>query len=245
MRLLVLIFVLLAPLQALAEDRLVRLAAPQALTETGVFKYILPRFSLKTQVRVELVSPGDDPHMVLGEAGRALFQQGDTVWHMTVVQPDHPGTARFADWLTGEVGQRTILSFAPQGAALFSPPAVVAQQTVALEVDGDAVLGHKVAREKCTRCHAVDDATRGAGIGSTPSFSVLRSLGDWEDRFQVFYVLNPHPSFTIIDEVTPPFDATRPSPIVPIQLTLDEVEAMLAYVAAMPPADLGGPLVID
>ena len=245
MRYLIVILVLVLPLQALADDRLVRLAAPQALVETDLFKYILPRFSLKTQVRVELVSPADTPHMLLGDSGRALFQQGETVWHMQVALPDHPGTARLADWLTGEVGQNTILAFAPDGAPLFTARAPVEQQTVALEMDGDAVLGHKVALAKCTRCHAVDEATRGAGIGSTPSFAVLRSLGDWEDRFQVFYVLNPHPAFTIIDEVTPPFDATRPSPIVPIQLTLDEVEAMLAYVAAMPPADLGGPLVVD
>lgn len=245
MRRFVLMFMLLLPMQALAEDRLVRLSAPQALIDTGVFKYILPRFSLKTQVRVELVGAADSPHMSLGDTGRALFQQGDTIWHMAVALPDHPGTKRLADWLTGDVGQNTILAYAPDGATLFSAPAPQERKTVAVEMDGDAVMGHKVARTKCTRCHAVDDATRGAGIGSTPSFSVLRSLGDWQDRFEVFYVLNPHPAFTIIDEVTPPFDVTRPSPIVPIELTLDEVEAVLAYVAAMAPADLGAPLAID
>lgn len=246
MRLLFLIVMLTAlPLAAAAEDRLVRLAAPQALIDTGVFKYILPRFSLKTQVRVQLVPENDAPQIAFGTEGRPLFQQSDTVWHMAVHDPEHPGTKRFSDWLTGEIGQNTIMAYAPDGSALFTPPQVQEREAAVIEFDGDAGLGHKVARSKCTRCHVVDDQTRGAGIGSTPSFAVLRSLGDWQDRFQIFYVLNPHPAFTIIEEVTPPFDESRPSPIVPIELTLDEVEHVLAYVAAMEPADLGAPLSID
>lgn len=72
---------------------------------------------------------------------------------------------------------------------------------------------------------------------------MLRSLPDWEERFAAFYALNPHPSFTIIEDVTPPFPADRPPPLVPIRLTLDEVEAVLAYVTAMDAAELGAPLV--
>lgn len=246
MRILFIIAMLIAlPLSAVAEDRLVRLAAPQVLVDTGVFKYILPRFSLKTQVRVQLVAEGEAPQITFGADGRPLFQQGDTVWSMTVHDAAHPGTKRLADWLTGEIGQSTILAYAPEGEALFSPPQAQAREAVVVTFDGDAGLGHKVARSKCTRCHVVDEETRGAGIGSTPSFAVLRSLGDWQDRFQIFYVLNPHPAFTIVEDVTPPFDESRPSPIVPIELTLDEVEHVLAYVAAMAPADLGAPLSID
>ena len=113
---------------------------------------------------------------------------------------------------------------------------------VEVALDGDAELGHKVSREKCTRCHAVDSATKGWGIGSTPSFGVLRSLDDWEGRFAAFYALNPHPAFTQIEDITEPFPMDRPSPIAPIELTFDELQAMLAYVAAMPAADLGKPL---
>ena len=80
------------------------------------------------------------------------------------------------------------------------------------------------------------------GIGSTPSFFVLRALKDWDIRFQTFYSLNPHPSFTQIAEVTEPFPVDRPSPIVPVELTLDEFDAILAYVSALKPADLGAPL---
>ena len=42
--------------------------------------------------------------------------------------------------------------------------------------------------------------------------------------------------------MTAPFPINRPSPIVPVEVTLDEVEAILAYVAEMAPADLGAPI---
>jgi hypothetical protein len=111
-----------------------------------------------------------------------------------------------------------------------------------VEVAGDAVLGRDVAKLKCARCHAVDDATRMTAIGSTPSFFVLRSFGDWETRFTLFYRLAPHGAFTQVAEVTAPFPEDRPSPIVPIEMTLEEVEAVTAYVAGLPVADLGKPL---
>ena len=225
-----------------ANDKQVLLHAPTALVETGLMKHILPRFSLKTQVRVSL---SDDPNAAdlrFGEAGTALFQGQGTTWRVEVMRPDHAGTKRFVDWLKSDIGQRTIAAYAPDGEALFGPPAAEARKVVEIAVDGDAEQGHKVSRSKCTRCHAVDDATKGWGIGSTPSFAVLRALPDWEERFTAFYALNPHPSFTQVIEVTEPFPIDRPSPIAPIELTLEELEALMAYVTAMAPANLGKPL---
>lgn len=233
----------LAPLGATAQDdRTVRLYAPEALTATDVMDYILPRFTLKTRVRVELVDSAESADIVLGDAGRALFDGPAQTWHMDVRSPDHAATDRFADWLSGDIGRNTVLAYAPEGAPLFTEPAAQERAVAAVEMSGDAELGHAVSVAKCTRCHAVDDETRSAGIGSTPSFGVLRALPDWEARFTAFYALNPHPAFTIVKDVTPPFDESRPSPIVPIAMTLDEVEAVLAYVAGMPAADLGAPL---
>lgn len=229
------------PLVGLANDRLVRLHAPEGLIETGLLKYALPRFSLKTQVRVELVARSE-AHMVLGDTGRAVFQGPSQLWKLDMLSQDHTGAQRLADWMASDVGQRTIASFAPEGEALFGAPQAEVQEIAAVEMGGDAKLGHKISREKCTRCHAVDEATRGWGIGSTPSFGVLRALSDWEARFSAFYVLNPHQSFTQIKDLTPPFPLDRPSPIAPVEMTIDEVEALLAYVAAMPAADLGQPL---
>lgn len=241
LRMLFMILFCAAPMSVLADDRLVRLHAPDRLVETGLLKYALPRFSLKTQIRVELTADAE-ADIALGDEGRALFQGPEMTWKMDLRNEDHSGSKRLADWLLSDVGQRTIASFAPDGESLFGPPGAVEEVVVELSFDADAELGHEVSRRKCTRCHAVDAATVGWGIGSTPSFGVLRALADWEERFSSFYVLNPHPAFTQIEDVTPPFPIDRPSPIAPIELTLDEVEAMLAYVAAMPAADLGQPL---
>lgn len=81
-----------------------------------------------------------------------------------------------------------------------------------------------------------------SGIGSAPSFAVMRSFADWDSRFSAFFALKPHPAFTQVEGVTDPFPPELPPAIAPIELTLEELEAIVAYVAALPPADLGKPL---
>ncbi|SMX50538.1 hypothetical protein MAA8898_04839 [Maliponia aquimaris] len=218
-----------------------RLYAPAALLDSGLVKHILPRFTLKTRVRVELVDDPGSADLSLGDEGTPLFAGLDTIWHMARTEGGPEGVQKLADWLTSDIGLNTVVSYTPEGAALFGPPPETIE-VVSVTYDGDAELGHKVSRSRCVRCHVVDEASRGYGIGSTPSFSVLRSLADWEDRFFAFYALNPHPSFTIVSGVTPPFPPHRPPPIAPVEMTLDEIEAVVAYVAAMPAADLGAPL---
>lgn len=232
------------PMMALAQQdaRLVRVYAPVTLVESGILKFILPRFSLKTQVRVELVTSAESADLLIGQEGQAIFAGAGETWKMAVQSPDHAGTAKLAGWLTSETGLRTITSYAPDGTPLFGPPQDTVREVAVVTIDGEAELGHEISRAKCTRCHAVDDATRGWGIGSTPSFGVLRALPDWEQRFSAFYALNPHPAFTQIAEITEPFPVDRPSPIAPVEMDVDELEALLAYVAAMPAADLGKPL---
>lgn len=231
----------LVPGMVTADDRLVRLNAPQNLVQSGILSHILPRFTLKTQVRVQPITEGT-ADLTFGTVGTPIFEGAGQVWHMSVAAPDHKGTARFVDWLTSEVGRNAITSYAPEGTPLFSLPSEKALETVALDFDGDPVVGLKVSETKCGRCHVFSEASRMKSIGSTPSFFVLRSLPDWAERFSIFYVLNPHPSFTQVEDVTEPFPDDRPSPIVPVTMTLDEVEAVLAYVANLPAADLGAPL---
>ena len=228
---------------ARAEEEAVRLAAPVALTDTGLMKYILPRFTLKTQVRVKIVAEGDRADVALGPgAGRALFIGPAQIWRMEVRRADHAGVQRFADWLTSEIGSRTITGFTREGVQPFTLAPQDEVAVVETEYDGDAVAGLDLSRTKCGRCHAVTDEGRIKSIGSTPSFFVLRSLKDWEYRFKAFYMLNPHPSFTQITDVTRPFAEERPPPIVPIEITLEDLGAILAYVSALEPADLGKPL---
>lgn len=232
----------LTPLAAVADDRLVRLYLPAALAETGVLKFFGPRFSLKTQVRLQPAATPDEADLAIGDAGVPLFDGLGQTWFMAVNSADHPGTQKLASWLGSDIGQRTFLSYAPDGEPLFSPPSGLVAVEEENEIEGDAALGLEVAQTHCSRCHSVAQDARMGGIGSTPSFAVLRSLPDWEDRFSAFYALNPHPAFTQIADITEPFPEERPSPITPVHLTLAEVEALQAYAASLEAADLGAPL---
>ncbi|WP_435205925.1 hypothetical protein [Tateyamaria sp. 1078] len=240
MRVLVLILALLPGL-AMADDKRVAFYAAPALVESGLIKHIAPRFSLKTQVRVEIVDDPAQAELVLGPEGRALFSGLGETWHLDL-RSDTKGAQRFAEWLTSQVGSRTIQSFAPDGDALFTEPKVQKVVVAKVEMTGDAVAGQEASWAKCGRCHVTERGRGGFGIGSTPSFFVMRGFEDWESRFAGFYFLKPHAAFTQLEGVTDPFPIDRPSPIAPIELTLDDLEAILAYVAALAPADLGKPL---
>jgi len=226
----------------LANDKLVRLAVPAQLVETGLLKHILPRFSLKTQVRVELVAPGDDADVALGDTGERVFTGPVQTWSLEVLAPDHKGTARFADWLTDTTGQSAVTSFTVDGAHPFQLPVEEVVVEVAPDYDGDTDRGKLVAKVHCGRCHVATEEQKGMGIGSTPSFFALKTFADWDARFQNFFILAPHSAFTQIDGVTDPFPVDRPSPIAPIELTIEDIDAIMAYVSAIEPASLGKPV---
>ena len=241
MRILGVLILALLPGLARANDRLVALYAAPDLIESGLIQHIKPRFSLKTRVRVDVVDAVEDADLVLGAEGVPLFSGPDAVWHLDV-RDETEGANRFADWLTSEIGGRTILAYAPEGTPIFSSPPANVVEVVSVEITGDVIAGRRVAYVKCSRCHVTERGRGIFGIGSTPSFAVMRGFEDWEARFASFYALNPHVAFTQIEDVTDPFPPDRPSPIAPVTLTLDDLDAILAYVAAVEPADLGKPL---
>lgn len=234
---------MLAALAAGAEEaRQFRLSVPPEVAESGLMGYLLPRFALKTSRRVELVSGDADAVLSPDQtAGAAVMARGGTVYALRL-DAENAAARRFADWLNSEIGQRTIAAFQPPQGEPFQAAAQEQAQPAPV-FEGDAALGRKVAAQHCARCHRTDDADMSSGIGSTPSFPALRALPDWEDRFTAFYVLNPHPAFLQVAGISPPFDPSRPPPIVPVELTLEEVEALLAYAASLPPADLGAEIV--
>ncbi len=222
-----------------AQDAL-GLVAPPDVTETGLLKHILPRFSLKTGVRVRTAAQGE-MELANTPPGTPVFRGPRHTWHLRISTA--PKQQRFLDWLTSDIGRRTIEAFEPaNGAQAFSTEfgETVAQSAAVFE--GDAARGAELALSHCGRCHVVSEANRSNGIGSTPCFGVLRSLPDWNTRFESFYVLKPHGAFTQVDGVTPPFDPERPPPIVPVEVTVEEVDAILAFVSELPPTDLGAPL---
>ena len=215
------------------------LAAPPALVESGLLKHMLPRFSLKTGVRVTIAEDGD---LALTDTppGSPVFSRGAVVYFMDT--PSTPAAERFVTWLQSDVGQRTLESFAPEDGAPFSAYTAPEGPVETAAFTGDVAQGEELSMLHCGRCHVIGERNRMNGLGSTPSFQVLKTLPDWSNRFEAFFSLNPHPSFTQVAGVTEPFDITRPPPISPIEMTLDDLEAILAFVSEVPAADLGAPL---
>ena len=240
--------VMFAVAGAHAEERRITVAASPELIESGLLKHMLPRFSLKTSIRTTPVppEPGIEADVSIGptvEGGRPVFRRGETIYLAGPGGGPRTELAkRFLDWLASDIGQGTVAAFAPDGKPLYEPAAGPKAVVQAPAVTGDAMAGERLALVHCGRCHVVGPKNRMAGIGSTPSFAMLRTLGDWQRRFRAFFTLNPHPSFTQVAGVTPPFNEARPPPIAPLEITVSDIDAILAYVATIAPADLAEPL---
>ncbi|MCV2886777.1 cytochrome c [Ruegeria aquimaris] len=232
---------LLASATPCAAQEAIGLASPEAVARSGLLQHILPRFSLKTGIRVIIDSEGPMELTTVTDDA-PVFRRGDVVYFLHTDGSERQ--ERFHDWLQSDIGKRTIEAFVPQDGPAFSASFETAEPEAAPQFDGNAALGAQLSLEKCGRCHVVGEQNRMKGIGSTPSFGVLRALSDWDSRFQSFYALRPHPAFTQVEGITAPFDAERPSPIYPVTLTPEELEAILAFVAATGAADLGAPLIM-
>jgi mono/diheme cytochrome c family protein len=223
-----------------AQDADLRLAVPDALSAVGFDQFVVPRFSLKTSIRITRVGAGETAQMRFGTEGTAVFEGAGQRWALA-----HDGDARavrFLDWLQSDIGKNTIESFVAEDGSTFSAQLTEKEEVVVASFEGDAVMGEALSLKLCGRCHVINESNRMNGIGSTPSFRLLRALPNWNTRFATFHLLSPHPSFTQIEGVTDPFDPALPSPIAPMELSLDDLEAILAYVSAVEPADLGAPL---
>ena len=60
--------------KAIAQTKSFQLSADAELVENGALKYLLPRFSLKTGVKVEIVDVGGDARLAADNEGRGVFQ---------------------------------------------------------------------------------------------------------------------------------------------------------------------------
>lgn len=238
MKIAVLLICMILPFAASAQDRDFTLSAPVEIVETGFLKHLLPRFSLKHGVRITQVDTNGD--VVIGSEGTPVFVGLGTVWHITASDDEGPGL--LLDWLRSDIGQRTVEAFEINGTAVFSTQTSVEIAPPPMTFDGDPVAGVALSLEHCGRCHVVNDTNRMNGMDQAPSFAVMRGFDDWQNRFSTFYVLNPHPSFSQVIDITQPFAANLPPAMVPIEITQDDLESILAYVATVAPADLGAPI---
>ena len=105
------------------------------------------------------------------------------------------------------------------------------------------VQGQALVRLHCTRCHVVADINPYGGIGMTPSFGAIKSLPDWQERFEAFWTLLPHPSVVQLEGITPQRPENAPATLKQIMLRLDEVEAIMAYIHTLPAKDLGATII--
>lgn len=112
--------------------------------------------------------------------------------------------------------------------------AAAATQLLAQSAAAEVERGRSLAAEHCTRCHVVGDINPYGGIESTPSFIGMKYLADWERRFEEFYILPPHPALVRIADVTADRDESRPVFVQEIVLTLEDVDAILAFVRTLP-----------
>lgn len=235
-KLLVLAVLMASP--ALGQEKTFTLQVPQSLVESGLLKHMLPRFSLKTGIRITVSDVAGDA--AFGPEGTPIFRRDDTVWALS--KTDGQYTDAFQKWLLSDVGKRTIEAFAPESGAVFSADVSVQAKVQVATVTGDLVLGEESSLTKCGRCHVVNETNRMNAMGSTPSFALMRTFPDWQERFETFFMLRPHPAFTQVAEITEPFADNLPSPIAPIEVTWEEIKAITAYVGSIAPADLGAAL---
>lgn len=234
-------------LPAWADSKSFRLSVDPVLEDSGALQYLLPRFSLKTGIKVEIAPAPADARLAADADGPGVFQSVDGVIFRLAIGDSAaaPAAERFRDWLTSDIGRRSIGKITRDGTALFSPVEQVTVAQVEQIPTGDVVLGEEIALRRCGRCHVISQKNRFGGIGSTPSFGAMKNLPDWQQRFDAFWTLNPHPAFTQVEGITEPFDPQRPSPIAPVELTLQELDALLAYVWSIKPKDLGKALVVQ
>jgi len=227
-----------------AEERQFTLHLAPEITESGLARYLLPRFALKTGRRAMIVEGSADIAILAGpRPGAAALMKRGTTLYVLIRNSDNPAAARFEEWLLSDIGQRTLAAFKPKSGPPFEGGALQ-EAAVEFTFEGDVALGLKLARQHCARCHRVAPGSA-TTIGSTPSFMALRALPDWAERMMTYYVRNPHPAFMRVAGVSPEFGEANPPAIVPVLLTQEQVEAIQAYVSSLKPADLGAPIAVN
>ncbi len=230
-------------LPAVARDLTLRM--PVEMVEAGFHKQILPRFKFKHRVTITPVTEGE-ADMAFGAEGTRVFQAiegGET--RLAILTGDagaQEQAAKFLKWLKSASGKSAVEGFKPDGVQLYTTELAAVVVEAPEVFDGNSQDGSKLALQHCGRCHVIDKRNRMGGIGSTPSFAALRGRPDWSDLFRAFFVHNPHPSFTQVEGVTEPFDPNRQIHVAPMEITLEDIEAITAFVATMEPKKLGRPV---
>ena len=111
------------------------------------------------------------------------------------------------------------------------------QGMIASAVAADLDQGQALARMHCTRCHVVGDMNKYGGIGSTPSFGAIKTMPDWQERFDIFYILPPHPAVVRVEGISEKRPEHLPAFTKQITLTIEELENLLGFINTLPKAN--------
>tara|TARA_B000000532_G_scaffold44537_1_gene33611 strand:+ start:3694 stop:4470 length:777 start_codon:yes stop_codon:yes gene_type:complete len=230
---------------ALSEE--VYLHFPEELLMIEFDKHILPRFKFKTQISIKSkkTSENTDLSIDVKNEGISVFSDlNGIVYKIEKITSDEiklNKIEKFIDWLRSPSGISAIEGFQFNGTPMFKALKFEKQNEKEFVFEGDIKNGLLVSQKHCKRCHVVDDNAF-AGIDSSPSFHAMRSFEDWEERFRAFWTVSPHLNVISIKEVYDAGSKLSPVVIVPIELSLDDIDDILSYVSKIKPKDLGKPI---
>tara|TARA_B100000902_G_C27232781_1_gene875788 strand:+ start:397 stop:1173 length:777 start_codon:yes stop_codon:yes gene_type:complete len=235
---------------AFAENTLsqeVSVEFPEELLMVEFDKYILPRFKFKTQISLlaNMENGGFDAKLGILSSGKAVFSDLNGFVYRLETKTSDAGKMskleKFISWFNSPSGVMTIEDFSIQGVQAFKAVEYVEEKEEVEIFDGDIASGLSLSQDHCKRCHVVDENSF-AGIDSSPSFHAMRSFDNWHERFTAFWTVSPHLNVISITEVYEAGSNSVPTTIAPIELSLDQIDDILAYVASIKPKDLGKPI---
>ena len=209
-------------------------------------QYVIPRFSLKTRIRFDQVESAGDIQLVTErpETGAEVLKlvSGETVYITAVGGAVESSDYRaFVDWLVSEPGRATIADFElmVSRSRFRRPPRKLLR--IEMVIVGNIDHGRELSSDHCRRCHKVDRADKYAGIDNAPSFHAMRTFDDWYIRFSRFYAVSPHKALISVEGSG--IEKNRALiTIAPIDLQMDDINDIVAFVNSLTPLDLGKPI---
>lgn len=218
----------------------------QASVPEGLIDYLLPRFGLKTQVRFSRLPQDGDLQFTLRSDPDAIpiFELNDgSIGYLRAARwvQDDPAYLAFRDWLLSEAGRATILDYRESGVAIAVPVDPEPEAEIPVVIVGDPAVGQSLSLTHCSRCHKVDRAAKYSGMDSSPSFHAMRGFDDWFVRFSSFYTVSPHKALISVRGSGIEKDRELIT-IAPIDLTIEQVNDIVAFVHTLEPLDLGRPI---
>ena len=208
-------------------------------------KHLFPRFKFKTQIILKAVEEVNGYDALIGiiDNGKPIFSDlNGVLYRLEVITSDKEKRMKiekFLKWLTSPPGIAVIEDFSINDSPVFKGIIYQEEKKVVTTFEGNLSSGLSLSQKHCKRCHVVDENAF-AGIDSSPSFHALRSMKNWEEKFQAFWTVNPHLSLISITDVYEAGSSSAPVTVAPIELNLSEVDDILAYVASIKPKELGG-----